>query len=701
MLTLRAALDHQHLLRWLCVALLLIGCGSGEVDDNKAPVLGPLSDQVVSVNQPLSFSLLGSDPEGAQLSFSLSTDAEGITRRATLTPAGSDAAVFSWTPLATDIGTHVVGFTVSDGSKSDSRAVTIEVKSSVGNGVPVFRKPLGTGTTLDLATRKCAEVQVEVEDPDSPGVTIEEVEPKIAGAELIQDSGLTATWQWCPSPAQVQAADVHTLRLSADDGDNPKVSKNFVIVLRKPQKANCPGEAPVIVHTPSDVSGIHDIKITAQVSDDLGIKGEPLLLYSTSDPGSPADLSKMTQVSLVKQSGSQQAGEWRGSIPNPVATAPSGTRADVYYILVARDDDDPAADCDHLTQSPPSGSHHISVTSAAGGGGLALCEPCSADAQCGAANDLCVQLGGAGRCFVACGAGDVCPSGYTCSASALTSESGATARQCVPSSQSCTGPVASCEDDAYEENDSLSAAKNLPMGDELLVSCPKGDSDDEDWFALDVGSEGRLSVELLGGTETDLDLALYDAGGALIARSSKLSSEELVSACVAPGKYYARVYAYDLGRNEYILSWSVSPESCGPACSDDGAEPDDDASHARLTDLDSGAYTSDTNAICAYDEDWYRVDLFDGETLHVALSFEQASPQEDLDILLYRGSTLLTQCTELDVSGCTDNGQSSTSNERLSYAVTTTGAHYVVVRGFDGASNLYDICIGLAANECP
>src|SRR5690606_24067839 len=127
--------------------LLSLGCSSGEDGANKPPVLGPLDDQVVSVNQPLSFSLLGSDPEGAPLSFSLSTDAEGISSRATLTPAGSDAAIFAWTPLATDIGTHVVGFKVSDGSKSDSRTVTIEVKSSVGGGLPVFRKPLGTGTT--------------------------------------------------------------------------------------------------------------------------------------------------------------------------------------------------------------------------------------------------------------------------------------------------------------------------------------------------------------------------------------------------------------------------------------------------------------------------------------------------------------------------------------------------------------------------
>lgn len=111
-----------------------------------------------------------------------------------------------------------------------------------------------------------------------------------------------------------------------------------------------------------DVSGINDIEIHAHVTDDLGIKYEPLLLYAASDPGTPPDLGAMTQVSMTRQSGNQKDGEWLGRIPNPVAA--SGGTAELHYILVARDDDDAAADCDHLTQVPATGSFQIEVTAA-------------------------------------------------------------------------------------------------------------------------------------------------------------------------------------------------------------------------------------------------------------------------------------------------------------------------------------------------
>lgn len=680
-----------------CVAS--VSCGSDDGGANRKPSLSTVADQTVSVNQPLSFSVLGSDPDGDSLSFSFSSDSASVTTHAALAPAGSDAAIFSWTPLATDVGIHVVDFNVSDGKSSDTRAVTIEVRSSIGSGAPVFRKPLGTGTTLDLAQKKCVEVAIEVEDPDSPGVTITQAEPVIEGAELIQDSGLTAAWTFCPTPAQIQAEDIFTLRLAADDGDNPTVTKNFVVVLRKAQKADCPGGAPVIEHTAKDVSGINDIEIRAHVTDDLGIKYEPLLLFASSDPGSPPDLGAMTQVSMTKQSGDQKDGEWLGRIPNPVAA--SGGSAQLYYILVARDDDDAASDCDHLTQMPTAGSYQISVTASGGGGGLGLCEACSADAQCGGAGDLCVQVGGEASCLSACGAGNSCPQGYTCSTSSLTSESGASARQCVPSSQSCSGdPPPTCVDDAYEQNDSLAAAKTLAPGDELLVSCPAVDTDDEDWFELNVTQEGQLGLDLLGDTASDLDLALYDSSGALVARSSSLTSEESIQRCVGVGTYYARVYSYELARNEYILSWAVSPQSCGPACSDDSAEDDDRASQARTVDLDSGPYLTSTNAICSWDEDWFRVDMFAGETLYAELTFDQSSAAEDLDILLYQGTTLLTQCDETDVSGCSDNGQSSDSNESFSYPIMVADTYYLVVRGYGGAENLYDLCMGLSASEC-
>ena len=53
----------------------------------------------------------------------------------------------------------------------------------------------------------------------------------IDGAQLSVTGGLDATWQWCPTAAQIAAANRYTLTLSADDGENPKTIKDYVIVL--------------------------------------------------------------------------------------------------------------------------------------------------------------------------------------------------------------------------------------------------------------------------------------------------------------------------------------------------------------------------------------------------------------------------------------------------------------------------------------
>src|SRR5690606_2569411 len=139
-------------------------------------------------------------------------------------------------------------------------------------------------------------------------------------------------------------------------------------------------------------------------------------------------------------------------------------------------------------------------------GGLDACESCSADVQCGGEDDLCVRIAGQARCAVACGAGNACPNGYTCSAAALTSENGRSARQCIPVSQSCS-PVTpqTCMDDDFEDNDTRMTAKPLPQGVEALVSCATDDRDDEDWFVLNVAQEGELQIDLLG-EGGDLDL---------------------------------------------------------------------------------------------------------------------------------------------------------------------------------------------------
>src|SRR6185312_14370385 len=139
---------------------------------------------------------------------------------------------FRWTPLAADLGEHAFDFKVSDGSNETTVTININVKSAIGSQTaPIFRQPLGTGTTIDLSRANCVDLDVVVEDQDTPNVKIAQEEPTIEGADLKSVDGQSATWHWCPSRAQ-EGEDRYTLTLSADDGDNPKTLKNYLVVLR-------------------------------------------------------------------------------------------------------------------------------------------------------------------------------------------------------------------------------------------------------------------------------------------------------------------------------------------------------------------------------------------------------------------------------------------------------------------------------------
>jgi hypothetical protein len=211
-------------MRWLVMVAVIAGCGAGEPPD----ILG-LDDQVAVVGQPFVLELEGVDPDGDSLTYKVESDLV-LEGNATLSKTPAGRGLFRWTPVAADVGMHSFDFIVSDGSNDATVTITIDVRASSG-GVPVFRQPLGAGRVVNLATDACMDVAILIEDQDTAQVTIGEEEPKIAGATLDQTDGTTAQWRWCPTPAQVAETDRYTLVLSADDSDNPKTIKNYVIVL--------------------------------------------------------------------------------------------------------------------------------------------------------------------------------------------------------------------------------------------------------------------------------------------------------------------------------------------------------------------------------------------------------------------------------------------------------------------------------------
>jgi hypothetical protein len=679
--------------------LLVAACGPA----GGAPTFSNIEDQVAYVGAQYSLVMRASDPDGDALTFGFDSNIADLDQRAELRPMGASSAEFVWTPRANDEGTQTIDFKVSDGKNTTTESVIIEVKATEGSGAPIFRKPLGTGSTLDLDAKDCLELDVLLQDDDSTSVTIEQAEPVIDGATLDQTSQFEGTWKWCPTPDQVSAQQNYTLTLTADDMMNPKTIKRYAIYLYKMQRPNCPGEAPVIDHTPEDITSVQSLVISARVTDDVGLKEEPVVHWSLTPPSDPPDLGAMQVAPTIVID--QASGDYAAEIPNPVAAMPAGSTATVYYVITATDSDDTVQDCAHTAFAPASGSYQMLVT-AGGASSTELCQACDADAQCGDDDDNCIQVSGEFFCGRSCSSDTDCPADYKCSLSSLTSVDGAVARQCFPRSFSCDNAPTTCSDDSFEDNDTRALAATKPAlgeGSHSLVSCPIGSDDDEDWFKITVGTQSRVQIDLAGQTVNDLDVALVTSDGSTLDSGSSNEAVEHLDTCVDAGTYFIHVYAFgDEVRNAYDLTWTGT-DGCAGVCTSDDNEPDDEAGLANtVSAVDLAAGYGFSGSVCPQNEDWYAISLSSGQTLHASLAFAQDGSGKDLDFNLYQGTTNLFPCDEDDFAGCDDiHGSGSNANENLIYTAGAAGTYYVVVRGFSGSANDYDLCLGTSATACP
>ncbi len=650
--------------------------------------------------------LRGVDLDGDNLSYRFTSDVPGLGGRATVARTPTNSGLFRWTPVAADIGDWNFDFIVSDGDHDTKTTVKVTIRSSIGSAsAPIFREPLGSGSTIELTRTDCIDLNIVVEDQDTAQVEIAQEEPLIENATLMAVDGTTAEWRWCPTQAQVDAESRYTLTLSADDLENPKAMKNYLLVLRGRVRQDCPGQSPGVVHSAQNVNSILDLPITATVTDDVGLKQAPLLYYSATQPSVPPDLGQMTQITMALTSGNLQSGTWAAKIPNPVFDQPSGTSSNLYYVIVADDDDDTMGNCDHVTTS---NTFFMKVTSS-GTGDAGLCNGCSGDQQCGNDGDLCVRVGASGDAFCLQACTGSCPADYTCSSSAVSSVDGMMGRQCVPVSGSCSAIGAMCEDDMYEENDSRSQASAQPALDSALydmVSCPRSGSTtlaDDDWYKIFLTESSRVNLEIAGEASTDLDLGLYRSDGTRITSSTSRSANEMITKCLAAGTYYTRVYGYGYARNGYLLDYDPRAETCS-TCVDDASEDDDGRSQARPKVSSNPLtlpHTSASNQICPNDDDWYRVRFVNGDTIKVVLTFNQTNSTQDLDLHFYNDSGVdLTPCSEADPTSCESAlGQGAVSNETTQQTIATgcpgpNGCdYYFVVRGFAASSAPYSISV--------
>jgi PKD repeat protein len=148
---------------------------------NRAPVLTNIGNKSVSEGSLLTFNISATDPDGGTLTYSAATLPTGAT---------FSGQTFNWTPNYAQSGTYPVTFTVSDGSLTDSEAITITVNNT--NQPPVLssigNKSVSEGSLLTF--------NISATDPDGGTLTY-------SAATLPTGATFSGqTFTWTPTAAQ-------------------------------------------------------------------------------------------------------------------------------------------------------------------------------------------------------------------------------------------------------------------------------------------------------------------------------------------------------------------------------------------------------------------------------------------------------------------------------------------------------------------
>lgn len=570
----------------------------------------PLEDLSVRVNDTIHIDLLVRDAQGDEQWSFIAPTLDDIQTRAGIYQSGP-SAVFRWSPLATHTGTHQFTFTVESGNDSDSETINIEVIPA--GGAPQFLLP-APGGAYDLGQNPCIEVDIQVLDEDSLEVAISERTPEIEGGELDQADSFRARWSWCPTRAQIDSSLSHTLRLEANDDLHPPVPRNYEILLLTEEKPDCPGAAPQIssVSTSDRIQTIQDYEVTATVTDDQGLKEEPVLFYTTEQPDTTnPDVTQMDFVSFDAVGGAQ----YSAFIPN--LNLPVGEEQTVYYVVRATDNDDlEGTACDHTARSDVGQFVAIEpeVLDIVG-----YCARCSADRQCG--DGLCIASEPS-FCGLDCGEG--CAEG---SCLEVTSRGGSSDEQCVPEEMSCSG-LGPCTNDGQEPaNDTFDTAPTIALAEIVEgMICP----DDFDTYSIQLSAGVQYFVTATGwdATLSDIDVVMTDPEGYVISGSSGSTDVETFEVCSEfSGDHFLVLYGYDVeDQGPYSVE---ATEGVGLCCVDDPDENNDTIEEAPL--IECGETVDAT--ICPGDDDYWVFCIEEPSQIEVTLGCDAGAG--DLDLYIY------------------------------------------------------------------
>lgn len=196
-----------------------------------------------------------------------------------------------------------------------------------------------------------------------------------------------------------------------------------------------------------------------------------------------------------------------------------------------------------------------------------------------------------------------------------------------------SGQTASCQNDAYEPNESLGAAKPLAAGTAHVTLCDTATVYDTDFYAVTIPPGQSITATLnFESLDADVDLVLHDATGAEVAASEgSTATEEIHYTPTAGAQAFVlevKAYSWELLALDYTLEIAYGAVA---VCTDDAFEQNDTPATAKLL-----SEVGDTTVqICAGDTDYWKLEVQCGQHIEVLLD----SPV-DLDLYLFDAPTV-------------------------------------------------------------
>lgn len=237
-------------------------------------------------------------------------------------------------------------------------------------------------------------------------------------------------------------------------------------------------------------------------------------------------------------------------------------------------------------------------------------------------------------------------------------------------------------EDAYEENDSRAAAKDLTGHEKQLLSKLDGPGvqADEDWYRIEAraDTEELRIIATFSDAEGDIDLELYNAAGYLINRSVSTSDNEAITLTnPAVGDYYVRLY-FGNDANEYDLWWGAFSGDELDAIESDAYEVDNSSGVA--TTLPAFTSLQDLEGLATQtDPDWWSVELpAKNSGFLVDCSFTHADGDIDIEVFAPDSSVIA-------------RSDSQTDNEMIDYNASLPGGTYFIRVYGANLGNTYDL----------